>query len=112
MSFCPAISAKAAKNIRQTVKHKWTLKMKTAFDIKALAVIYNPIIQGWINYYGRFHGSALYSKVFEYLNTTLMRWAMKKYKKLFRRSTRASKWLRQIQLENPNLFAHWKFKLT
>lgn len=112
VSFCPAISAKAAKEIRYTVKNKWRLKMKTELNIKELAVLYNPIIQGWINYYSRFHGSALYSKVFDYLNTTLMKWAMKKYKQLFRRPTRASKWLKQTQRENPNLFAHWKFKLT
>jgi RNA-directed DNA polymerase len=112
VSFIPAMSAKAAKEIRNTVKNKWKMKSKTECDIKELAERYNPVIQGWINYYGRFHGSALYSKVFEYLNTTLMRWAMKKYKQLFRRPTRASRWLKQIQLENPNLFAHWKFKLT
>jgi RNA-directed DNA polymerase len=110
VSFSPAISAKAAKNIRHTVKNKWKLKMKMELDIEELAVCYNPVIQGWINYYSRFHGSALYSKVFEYLNTTLMRWAMKKYKQLLRRPTRASRWLKRAQLENPNLFAHWKFK--
>jgi len=112
VSFIPAISAKAAKEIRNTVKNKWKMKTKTECDIKELAAQFNPVIQGWINYYGRFHGSALYSKVFEYLNTTLMRWAMKKFKHLLRRPTRASKWLKQVQLENPNLFVHWEFKLT
>lgn len=112
VSFIPAISEKAAKEIRNTVKNKWKMKTKTECDIQELAAQFNPIIQGWINYYGRFHGSALYSKVFEYLNTTLMRWAMKKFKHLLRRPTRASKWLKQVQLENPNLFVHWEFKLT
>lgn len=112
VTFSPAISAKAAKEIRHTVKNKWKMKTKTEYDIKELAERFNPVIQGWINYYGRFHGSALYSKVFEYLNTTLMRWAMKKYKQLFRRPTRASRWLKQVQLENPSMFVHWKFKLT
>lgn len=112
VTFSPAISAKAAKEIRHTVKNKWKMKTKTEYDIKELAERFNPVIQGWINYYGRFHGSALYSKVFEYLNTTLMRWAMKKYKQLFRRPTRASRWLKQVQHENPSMFVHWKFKLT
>lgn len=110
VSFSPAISAKAAKNIRQTVKHKWKLKMRTELNLEELAALYNPVIRGWINYYSRFHGSTLYSKVFEYINTTLMRWAMKKYKQLYRRPTRASRWLKRTQLENPNLFEHWKFK--
>jgi RNA-directed DNA polymerase len=112
VSFSPAISAKAAKEIRQAVKKKWKTKSKTELEIGELANLYNPVIRGWINYYGRFHGSALYSKVFEYLNTTLMRWAMRKYKLLFRRPTRASKWLKQIQIDKPNLFAHWNFKFT
>jgi RNA-directed DNA polymerase len=112
VSFSPAISAKAAKEIRKTVKKKWKLKSQMELEIDDLANLYNPVIKGWINYFGRFHGSALYSKVFEYLNTTLMRWAMKKYKRLFRRPTRASRWLKQVQLDKPNLFAHWSFKLT
>lgn len=109
VSFIPAMSSRSAKEIRCTIKKKWKLKMKTELDLKELAKIYNPMIQGWINYYGRFHGSALYSKIFEYLNTTLMRWAMRKYKNFFRRPTRASKWLKEVQLEYPNLFAHWRF---
>jgi RNA-directed DNA polymerase len=112
VSFSPAISRKAAKEIRQTVKKKWKLKSQTELEIDELAKLYNPVIKGWINYFGRFQGSALYSKVFEYLNTTLKRWAMKKYKRLFRRPTRASGWLKQVQLDSPNLFAHWSFKLT
>lgn len=110
VSFIPAISTKSAKEIRQTVKNKWKLKSKIDMEIEELAEHYNPAIIGWINYFGRFHGSALYSQVFEYLNTTLMRWAMKKYKSLFRRPTRASEWLKQVQLEKPDLFAHWSFK--
>lgn len=112
VSFSPAISAKAAKEIRQTIKKKWKLKSQMELEIDELANLYNPVVKGWINYFGRFHGSALYSKVFEYLNTTLMRWAMKKYKRLYRRPTRASRWLKKTQLDNPNLFAHWSFKLT
>ena len=112
VSFSPAMSTKAAKNIRQAIKQKWKLKMRMECNLKELAQLYNPAIQGWINYYSRFHGSALYSKVFDYLNTTLIRWAMKKYNPLYRRPTRASKWLKQAQLEYPNLFAHWRFKAT
>lgn len=112
VSFSPAISTKAAKEIRQTVKKKWKLKSQTELELDDLAKLYNPMIRGWINYFGRFHGSALYSKVFSYLNTTLIRWAMKKYKKLLRRPTRASKWLKQVQINKPNLFVYWNSKFT
>lgn len=112
VSFSPAMSSKAAKEIRQTVKKKWKIKSQMELEVEELANLYNPVIRGWINYFGRFHGSALYSKVFEYLNTTLMRWAMKKYKLLFRRPTRASRWLKKLQTEKPNLFVHWNCKFT
>jgi RNA-directed DNA polymerase len=112
VSFSPAISSNAAKEIRQTVKKKWNIKSQMELEVDELAKLYNPVIRGWINYFGRFHGSALYSKVFEYLNTMLMRWAMRKYKLLFRRPTRASKWLKQLQADKPNLFVHWDFKFT
>ena len=112
VSFSPAISTKSAKEIRQTVRKKWKLKSKMEIEIEDLANLYNPVINGWINYFGGFHGSALYSQVFEYLNTTLMKWAMKKYKTLFRRPKRASEWLKQVRLEKLDLFAHWSFKAT
>jgi RNA-directed DNA polymerase len=112
VSFCPAISNKAAKNIRHTIKNVWKLKNKIAFELKGLATTFNTAIQGWINYYSRFHGSALYSGVFDYLNTMLMKWAMQKFKNLRRRPSRASAWLKKMQLQNPNLFAHWKFSMT
>lgn len=111
VSFCPAMSRKAAKSIRQTIKKEWKLKCRVDHDIKDLANIFNSTIQGWINYYGCFHGSELYSGVFDYLNTALIKWAMQKYKKLHRRPTKASAWLKQIKEQNSNLFSHWKFKL-
>ena len=43
--------------------------------------MFNTVIQGWINYYGRFYKSMLYP-VFRHLNEILVRWAMRKYKRL------------------------------
>jgi RNA-directed DNA polymerase len=69
--------------------------------------MYNPIIRGWINYYGSYYKSALY-RVFYQLSRSLMRWVMRKYKKLRRHPTRAVHWLGRIALREPNLFAHWQ----
>ena len=46
--------------------------------------MFNVVLQGWINYYGRFYKSMLYP-VFRHLNEILVRWAMRKYKRLRRR---------------------------
>ena len=43
--------------------------------------MFDPIIRGWIQYYGRFYRSGLYPLRW-YLNGVLARWATRKYKKL------------------------------
>jgi len=69
--------------------------------------MYNPIIRGWINYYGSYYKSAL-NRVFLQLVRSLMKWAMKKYKKLRGHLQRATHWLGRIARREPNLFAHWQ----
>ena len=41
-------------------------------SVKDLAGIFNPVIRGWINYYGRFYGSALHP-ILNQLNASLQR---------------------------------------
>ena len=72
-----------------------------------LANIFNPVIRGWINYYGQFYKSALYP-VLNQLNGALQRWAMRKYKKLRGRMRGAFYWLGRIAKQRSNLFAHWR----
>ena len=59
-SFLPAASPTALKAIRKTVR-SWTLKRRGDKALDDLARMFNPHIRGWINYYGRFYQSALYS---------------------------------------------------
>jgi RNA-directed DNA polymerase len=73
-----------------------------------LSRIFNPVIRGWINYYGRFYKSALYS-IFNQLNGAMIKWATRKYKRLRARQRRAYYWLGRIARHNQKLFAHWQF---
>jgi len=59
VSFSPAVSGKALKSIRQTVR-RWTLHERSDKTLDDLARMFNNHIRGWINYYGRFYKSALY----------------------------------------------------
>ncbi len=43
--------------------------------------MFNPIIQGWINYYSRYYKSALYLTL-KCLERRLIMWATRKYKRL------------------------------
>jgi hypothetical protein len=70
--------------------------------------MFNPIVQGWINYYGRFYRSMLYP-LFKHLNRKLVMWATRKYRRLRHRERSATAWLRTIASREPDLFAHWQF---
>jgi RNA-directed DNA polymerase len=109
VSFSPATSDNAAKKIRETIR-KWRLHLRSDKSLNDLAHGSNDVVRGWINYYGYFYKSALYPSL-KQLNEYLVRWAMRKYKKLKQHPTRARSWLAQIAQREPNLFAHWKFGL-
>jgi RNA-directed DNA polymerase len=106
VGFLPAVSDEAAKSMRGTIRG-WRIHRMTDKSIKDLACMFNPIIRGWINYYGQFYKSALYP-IFNQLNGALQRWAMRKYKKLRRRRRRAFYWLGRIAKRMSYLFAHWR----
>lgn len=105
-NFTPAISKGSMKAMREKIKRgRWS--RKTELSIEEIAKVLNPIIQGWINYYGRYTRSALYP-ICRYINKTLVTWMMKKFKKLKCRRTKAAKVLRRISENKPNLLAHWR----
>ena len=102
--FSPAVSLKATKAIRQTIRD-WRLRSRVGQSLEDLAYWMNPVVRGWIQYYSRYRPSALYPTL-QYLNLVLVRWAREKYKRL-RSWRRAMRWLRRIALGEPGLFAHW-----
>ena len=56
--FLPAASPKALTSISQTIR-RWTLHHRSDKPLQELAKMYNPYIQGWINYYGNFYRTQL-----------------------------------------------------
>jgi RNA-directed DNA polymerase len=106
VSFSPAISRKATKEIRQTMK-QWGLQRRSDKSLEDLSRMFNPQIRGWVNYYGHFRRSALYG-VFRPLNGALMRWATRKYKRLRGHRRKATQWVEAVARRQPALFAHWQ----
>lgn len=76
-------------------------------EIKDIANIFNPILQGWNNYYGKFYANGMYS-IWKHMNWYLTRWTMKKYKKLARHKRNARYALGKLARENPMVLIHWK----
>lgn len=106
VNFSPGMSNQAAKTVRQTMRD-WQLRCRIDKRIDDLARMFNPIIQGWINYYGRYHRSAL-ARVLMHLDRRLASWAMEKYRRLRRHRRRARYWIYDVRCRDPGLFAHWR----
>ena len=106
INFSPAVSNKAGKAMRQEAR-RWKLHLRSDKSLEDLSRMFSPIIRGWINYYGRFYKSALYPTL-RHLNRTLVRWAMRKFKRLRRHRRRAEHWLGRVAKRQPQLFPHWK----
>lgn len=111
VKFSPAISRKASMKLRESIR-SWNLTSKVYMNIKSLASLLNPQIQGWINYYAKFNKTE-FRKVMAYLNEKLARWLRRKYKKL--RNGYVAKAIYALSLtarKNPTLFAHWAHGYT
>ena len=79
-SFLPAISKSALKRLSARVR-SWRLHLRTGSTFTGLARTINPIVRGWMQYYGRFYRTALYP-LLKRINAYLVRWLRKKYKRL------------------------------
>lgn len=66
----------------------------------------NPVVRGWMDYYGRFYRSALFP-VMAYVDLHLAKWIARKHKRVRRSQARAFEWLRRIRRSRPGMFMHW-----
>jgi RNA-directed DNA polymerase len=105
VSFVPAMSSTAKKAKGRQIR-AWHLNRRSGSDLSGLAQDINPQVRGWINYYGAFYRSVLYSLAAR-IDDHLVRWAMQKFKRLRGKPTRAWRWLDTVRRRQPTLFAHW-----
>ena len=105
MGFLPAMSQSARKAVGQKMR-AWHLNRRTGTTLSGLATAINAQVRGWINYYGAFYRSELYSLAMR-INEHLVRWAMQKFKRLRGQPTKAWAWLDAVRQHHPGLFAHW-----
>ncbi len=106
VSFTPAVSNKAVKAMRETTR-KLNFRNRTQLSLADISRLHNPVLRGWLEYYGKFSRSAMYP-VFRHFNKTLVAWAMKKYRRLKGHKIRASMFLEQLAETQPYLFVHWQ----
>jgi len=104
--FLPAISDQALKKLGRVVR-SWRLHRRTSRTWAELARVINPIITGWMQYYGRFYRSELYP-LLQRINAYLMRWIRQKFKRL-RRTKKALAYWDRITFQYPRAFVHWRW---
>ncbi|MBR7839721.1 group II intron reverse transcriptase/maturase [Actinospica durhamensis] len=102
--FTPAVSKEALKKMSEQVR-SLRLHRHVSLTERDLARWINPIVQGWMQYYGAFHRSALYPLLTR-INAYLMRWLRKKYERLrgWKKAERA--WWEAVDRQ-PRFFAQW-----
>jgi RNA-directed DNA polymerase len=107
VSFLPAVSTKAAKAVRKTIREWRMASTRNNQSLEDLAQLVNPVVRGWTNYYGRFYRSK-WKQVLRHLDRVLVAWVCRKYRRFRRRERAATHWLGGIARRDPNLFAHWQ----
>jgi RNA-directed DNA polymerase len=105
-SFLPAVSDDAAKKIRHTIR-RWRIHLWSGTHLTEIAREINQVVRGWINHYGRFYPTRL-SESLRRIDEYLVRWAMRKYKRLKGHRKRAWTFLANVFAREPKLFAHWR----
>jgi group II intron reverse transcriptase/maturase len=109
-NFSPGVSAVALKAMRATIRDLG-IRRQTSVAMAEIARQLNPLLRGWITYYGRYTASAL-GPFLRYVDQTLQAWMMRKFKRFKRRKTKAGTFLVRLKRECPSLFVHWKLGRT
>lgn len=105
-NFLPAISKDALNRISE-VARSWRLHRRTGETFGGLARRINPIVAGWMRYYGAFYHSALHPLLLR-INAYLVRWIRKKYKRL-QGMKKAYRCWQGITQRYPRMLTHWKW---
>ena len=103
-NFLPAASRAAKKELTHKLKKLGPRRLSTA-ELHELAIIWNPVLRGWFEYYRHFYRSALNAVVTQ-LDRRLLHWARKRHRWTMRRAIR---WLNRQRHQTPHLFMHWRF---
>ena len=79
-AFLPAVSKDALKRMSEDLR-SWRIHTRTATELEDIASWVNPVVRGWMAYYGKFYRTEPNS-LLRRINAYLVRWARRKYKRL------------------------------
>lgn len=105
-NFLPAISRASRKAINQEMR-SWHIQIKNDKSLLDLSKMFNSVLEGWNNYYGRFYPSAM-RVIWRHFNRYLVQWVRRKYKRYAGHKRRAFQYLHRLARANQHIFVHWK----
>lgn len=105
-NFLPAISRSSRKAVNQKMR-SWHLQIKSDKSLMDLAEMFDAVLRGWDNYYGRFYPSAMRT-VWRQFNRHLVQWVRRKYKRFSWHKRRAYQYVGRLAEANSQLFTHWR----
>jgi RNA-directed DNA polymerase len=108
--YTPAVSVSAMQAMRTTIR-ELELRHRTELSMADIARQINPLLRGWIAYYGRYTPSAL-NPMLRYVNLTLRAWVMRKFKRFAAKKVRAGRFLERMARDHADMFVHWRLGLT
>ena len=106
VSFLPAVSDDAMKEMSRELR-SWRLNCRSDKSLDDLARMFNKVVQGWINYYGRFYPSELVP-LLRRINDVSRAMGQTEVQTAARPYQRAKRWLARVARREPTLFAHWR----
>src|SRR4029077_18573023 len=98
-NFTPRVSASSLKSMRKSIR-ELDLRRRTHVALADIAQEINPILLGWLNYYGAYTPSAL-RPIWHYVNATLVVWVMRKYKRYRGAKIQAGRLIEVIAVKRP-----------
>lgn len=108
--FNPGVSRKALKHMNQSIRDL-NITRSTTLTLQDLADRLNPMVRGWVAYYGQFYPEPLKQFLIR-IELRLGRWARNKYKGLRVHKRQSWEWLKRCRASSPTLFAHWDYLFT
>jgi group II intron reverse transcriptase/maturase len=105
--FNPSVSRKALKRMNLAIR-SLNINRGTTMTLPMLAARLNPIVRGWVTYYGAFYPETL-KRFLVRIDLRLGRWARNKYKRLRGHKRQAWAWLKRCRESLPRMFVHWDF---
>lgn len=105
--FVPAISDKSKHRLSEHIR-SWNFRPYPCLRLEQIAACINPVVRGWIHYYGKYNPSIL-KRHLDYLNCYLARLARRKYKRFHGNVNKAYYWLSGIAQRESSMFVHWEW---